>query len=237
MSSHKHANGYNITPALLSQIYRDLSELFDGKVVIIGGRAVNIYCAKDKRNTDDLDVVVRIGSNLTTRDIQERLIEYNFSPAKESFNPENGFYQLQHRSGVKIDIYLLREGEQRESWPISGIPKIDIIDNAVERQLPTGDRVYIVDPVRLVLMKFNSHRPQDIEDIGNIISSLYSSFDDFLEEGGGIIYSYVKMGFGEFGKEYVDKKYSDVISLLEGIYNKKIHEDDTIFLKQARRIR
>ena len=73
-------------------------------------------------------------------------------------------------SGVKIDLYILYDGEERAEWPVSGIPKEDIINSAKEVEIK-NTYVKVVDPVLLVLMKYNAGREKDYIDIAKINNS------------------------------------------------------------------
>ncbi|MGC8538936.1 MAG: hypothetical protein ACP5MK_03660, partial [Candidatus Micrarchaeia archaeon] len=75
-------------------------------------------------------------------------------------------------TGIKIDIYYSRD--------VSGIP-IDIIAKTAEvKEIARESKVKVVNPAVLIAMKINSGRPKDIEDIKNIISSLYKNPRDIV---------------------------------------------------------
>jgi hypothetical protein len=225
------SRSYNITPAMLSEIVNELKSVFGNNVVVIGGRATNIYCAKDKRPTDDLDIVVK--TKMSPEEAFNKLVEHNFIQEKKNINKDMRFVQFLYGStGIKVDIYILYEGEKREEWPISGIPKSDIIKNALDIELSNKEKVKVVDPVRLVLMKLNAGRPKDYQDIANIISHVYGSFEKFLngtEKLPGakkIIENYLKEKLISEGKkieeasEELSERYESIEYILRSIYEK-----------------
>ena len=167
------AQKYNITASTLIQIYKDLEGVFgEGNVVIIGGRAVNILCSKDHRYTNDLDIVA--ATNLSFEEINRKLWENGFVAddyGKVLHEHPTKYTKYIHKlSGVKIDLYILYDGEERAEWPVSGIPKEDIINSAKEVEIK-NTYVKVVDPVLLVLMKYNAGREKDYIDIAKINNS------------------------------------------------------------------
>ena len=143
------AQKYNITASTLIQIYKDLEGVFgEGNVVIIGGRAVNILCSKDHRYTNDLDIVA--ATNLSFGEINRKLWENGFVAddyGKVLHEHPTKYTKYIHKlSGVKIDLYILYDGEERAEWPVSGIPKEDIINSAKEVEIK-NTYVKVVDPV------------------------------------------------------------------------------------------
>ena len=101
--------GYNIKDTTLVQIYRSLEEVFgEGNVVIIGGRAVNIYCSKNKRNTEDIDIVVK--TDLSSEELNKKLNENGFLP--ENVGEKDSTQYIYKGSGIKIDFYILKPGKE-----------------------------------------------------------------------------------------------------------------------------
>ena len=211
------AQKYNITAPTLIQIYKGLEEVFgEGNVVIIGGRAVNILCSKDHRYTNDLDIVV--ATNLSFEEMSKKLWENRF--VAEDYGkvlPERSTKYIHVLSGVKIDLYILHPGEKRAERPISGIPKEDIMNYAKEVEIK-NTYVKVADPVRLVLMKYNTSREKDYIDIAKIITHVYGGFGAFEKEAKPIIKSYLR----EAGEE---NKLDYTIELLKKIYEKYKYEE------------
>jgi len=211
------AQKYNITAPTLIQIYKGLEEVFgEGNVVIIGGRAVNILCSKDHRYTNDLDIVV--ATNLSFEEMSKKLRENSFEAKVLSERSTKYIHVL---SGVKIDLYILHPGEKRAEWPISGIPKEDIMNYAKEVEIK-NTYVKVADPVRLVLMKYNTSREKDYIDIAKIITHVYSGFGAFEKEAKPIIESYLR----ESGEE---NKLDYTIELLKKIYEEYKDKSDLVF--------
>jgi len=214
------AQKYNITAPTLIQIYKGLEEVFgEGNVVIIGGRAVNILCSKDYRYTEDIDVVV--STNLNPKDINKKLLENGFVPEYGEKLSEHFTKYIDRSSGVKVDLYILYNGEERAERPISGIYKEDIINSAKEVQIKKA-HVKVVDPVLLVLMKYDAGREKDYIDIAKIITHVYGGFGAFEKEAKPIIESYLR----EAGEE---NKLDYTIELLKKIYEEYKDKSDVVF--------
>ncbi len=157
------------------------------------------------------------------------------------------FVQLLYGStGIKVDIYVLYKGEERGERPISGMPKSDIIKNALDMELSNKEKLKVVDPVRLVLMKLNAGRPKDYQDIANIISHVYGSFEKFLngtEKLPGakkIIEDYLKEQLISEGikikeaNEELSKRYESIEYTLRSIYE-RYQEDYGYELKKLKK--
>jgi predicted nucleotidyltransferase len=213
---------YNITPKTLIEIVKELEEVFGKRnVVIIGGRATNIYCSKDYRDTDDIDIVVKSGTSFEK--LNDILINKGYLHISDGSDIHSTQYE---RNGVKIDLYVLYPGEDRTERPVSYIPKEDIIKNA-ERKEIDGKEVRVVDPVRLVLMKYNSRRKQDLIDIANVIDHVFGNFYKFIEEAEPIIKEYLN----ESG---MMNRYPMVVSQIEKIYsNQDVKSDYDRAVKQT----
>ncbi|MFP3289374.1 MAG: hypothetical protein RXO35_03015 [Candidatus Micrarchaeota archaeon] len=208
------AQKYNITAPTLIQIYKGLEEVFgEGNVVIIGGRAVNILCSKDYRYTEDIDVVVR--TNLDFEEINKRLLENGFVPEYGKKLSEHFTKYIDRSTGVKVDLYILHDGEERAEWPVSGIPKEDIIKFAKEVEIKKA-HVKVVNPVLLVLMKYNANREKDYIDIAKIITHVYGDFDAFEKEAIPIIEGYLKES--ERSEQDINNEIKNIIGRLRAIY-------------------
>jgi len=227
------AQKYNITASTLIQIYKDLEGVFgEGNVVIIGGRAVNILCSKDHRYTNDLDIVA--ATNLSFEEINRKLWENGFVAddyGKVLHEHPTKYTKYIHKlSGVKIDLYILYDGEERAEWPVSGIPKEDIINSAKEVEIK-NTYVKVVDPVLLVLMKYNAGRENDYIDIAKIITHVYHADFGAFENGAiPIIKGYLK----ESGKneQDINNEIKNIIGFLRAIYKEYRDISDLILAER-----
>jgi predicted nucleotidyltransferase len=219
------AQKYNITASTLIQIYKDLEGVFgEGNVVIIGGRAVNILCSKDHRYTNDLDIVA--ATNLSFEEMNRKLWENGFVADDYGKVLHGHSTKYIHKlSGVKIDLYIFYGGEKRAEWPISGIPKEDIMNHAKEVEIK-NTYVKVVDPVLLVLMKYNANREKDYIDIAKIITHVYrGDFGAFEKKAKPIIESYLKES-GEENKSDINNRINYTIELLKKIYEEYKDKSD-----------
>ena len=226
------AQKYNITASTLIQIYKSLEKVFgEGNVVIIGGRAVNILCSKDHRYTDDLDIVA--ATNLSFEEVNRKLLENGFIPEYGKELSERFTKYIDRSSGVKVDLYILYNEEKRAEWPVSGIPKEDIINSAKEVEIKKV-HVKVVDPVLLVLMKYNAGRQNDYVDIAKIITHVYhADFGAFEKEARPIIEGYLK----ESGKseQDINNAIENTIGFLRVIYKEYRNISDISDLVLAKR--
>jgi len=220
---------YNISAQTLIQIYKSLEEVFgEGNVVIIGGRAVNILCSKDYRYTEDIDVVVR--TNLDFEEINKRLLENGFVPEHGEELSEHFTKYIDRSTGIQIDLYILYDGEERAERPVSGVPKEDIIKFAKEVEIKKA-HVKVVNPVLLVLMKYNAHRERDYIDIAKIITHVYhGDFDAFEKEAIPIIEGYLKES--ERSEQDINNETNNAIRLLRVIYREYKNKSDLVLTER-----
>ncbi|MEM3455592.1 MAG: nucleotidyltransferase [Candidatus Micrarchaeia archaeon] len=163
----------DISASDLKSIYEGLTYVF-GKhgVVIIGGRAVNIYCFNNKRDTHDIDVVVsenptKIGN------LYEKATEKDFSVEKDG----SDIKFIDNKTGAQIDFFY------KEA--VGGINTQDILrrDSAMERPLTKNGTVRVIHPALLILIKYSAGRDKDWQDIANLIRNLYNnSPEEFIKE-------------------------------------------------------
>jgi hypothetical protein len=172
MAVFKNNKEIDIPVSVLEEIYDRLSESLGEQPVFIGGRAVNILCSKNKRPTNDIDLVIK----------------NNPEPKKETLI-ENGFLidsskgkitQLYDReSGVRIDLYYNK--------PINGIPIDFIEDHSLEMKLKNSV-VRVVEPSLLMIMKLETGREQDIRDVEAILDKFYNSkINVYLEKEADVL--------------------------------------------------
>ncbi len=158
----------NIPIGIVEDIYERLTESFGEMPVFIGGRAVNILCSKNKRPTNDIDLVVK-----------------NNPEPRKNIIIENGFFIEPSKSGkitqlydtendVKIDLYYNK--------PVNGIP-IEFIEKHSLSVKLKNDVVRVVEPSLLLLMKLDAGREQDMRDVQVILETFYNSkIENYLEK-------------------------------------------------------
>lgn len=162
-----------------AEIYDRIAGIFGGNTVVIGGRAVNLLCYNNQRNTHDIDVVIDPKSK---PDEKVGMIQSSgFSIERDS----NGRMKslIDNRSGVSVDLYYRKE--------VGGIKIEDIIGTSVLKTESIGGHVYkfmVADPLVLILMKraaWNSDRNErsgrmDSKDIMNLIQNQYGNPANFF---------------------------------------------------------
>ncbi|MDE1855499.1 MAG: nucleotidyltransferase [Candidatus Micrarchaeota archaeon] len=165
----------------IKDIYDRLSDIF-GKddVVIIGGRAVNIYCFNSKRDTHDVDVVVSKKPS-EIEDFDVKALEMGMIPRTQGSEivGVNDNY-----SGAQIDFFYKDN--------VGGVERSDILETALERTLTKEGTVRVVHPGYLVLIKYTAGRDKDWDDIRNIMRNMYNSSPaKFFKEEEGKIRKYI----------------------------------------------
>ncbi|MEM4097865.1 MAG: nucleotidyltransferase [Candidatus Micrarchaeaceae archaeon] len=161
----------DISASALKSIYDRLTGIFgEYGVVIIGGRAVNIYCFNNKRDTHDIDVVV--SENPTKIDnLYEKADKNGFFVEKDG----SDIKFIDNKTGAQIDFFYKEE--------VGGIKTRDILDSAMERPLTKNGTVRVIHPALLVLNKYSAGRNKDWQDIANLIRNLYNnSPEEFINE-------------------------------------------------------
>ena len=173
---------YNIKPYQLDSIYERLQSIFDD-IVIIGGRAVNIYCSNNKRSTHDIDVVVGFGNPKNGSDaIKEKALQSGFM-----YEESGGLVRklVDKETDISIDLYY--------SKPISNIELFDIIKYSQKRTMGSqGAIVNVVHPALLILMKMQSNRQKDRNDVYNLIDNLYGQPELFMQKENKILSMYLE---------------------------------------------
>ncbi len=173
---------YNIKPYQLDDIYERLHGIFDD-IIIIGGRAVNIYCSNNKRNTHDIDVVVGFGNSKNGSDaIKEKALQSSFM-----YEESKGLVKklIDRETNISIDLYY--------SKSISNIELSDIIKYSQKRTMGSqGTIVNVVHPALLILMKMQSNRQKDKNDIYNLIDNLYGQPERFMQKENKMLSMYLE---------------------------------------------
>ncbi len=173
---------YNIKPYQLDDIYERLHGIFDD-IIIIGGRAVNIYCSNNKRNTHDIDVVVGFGNSKNGSDaIKEKALQSSFM-----YEESKGLVKklIDRETNISIDLYY--------SKSISNIELSDIIKYSQKRTMGSqGTIVNVVQPALLILMKMQSNRQKDKNDIYNLIDNLYGQPERFMQKENKMLSMYLE---------------------------------------------
>lgn len=177
----------------------DHSRFFEyNKVVVVGGRAVNILTYKSDRYSPDVDVVVDVYRN----DIIEKyaaLAEKAGFVVKHVYNRERHdksiglIYPLEGGKEIKFDVY--HKGMEF----IGAVPIKYVLDTAVgihlyirEREMNHGPKLWVdvSSPCTTIIMKFNvwvkmgsMTENKDALDIINVIRNHYreSTVDSFVE--------------------------------------------------------
>ena len=173
---------YNIKPYQLDSIYERLQNIFDD-IIIIGGRAVNIYCSNNKRGTHDIDVVVGFENSKNGSDaIKEKALQSGFM-YEESKDLVKKI--IDKETGISIDLYYTK--------PISNIELSDIIKYSQKRTMGhRGAIVNVVHPALLILMKMQSNRQKDRNDVYNLIDNLYGQPELFMQKENQILSMYLE---------------------------------------------
>ncbi|MCL4389678.1 MAG: hypothetical protein M1528_02445 [Candidatus Marsarchaeota archaeon] len=200
MPLYSRSRSVDISISQFSDIYDRLGAAFGEPVTVIGGRAVNLLCFHNKRDTNDIDVVISPVkfSRESLRNpefyshVRERLIENGFV-VDSSSAPLGKIVDME--SGIRIDLYFSRD--------ISGVPISDIIEGSTEISLPVGKKtanIRVASPVHLIIMKYNTfisdgkgsggRQGKDGADMRNIISNHYRTPENFLNVEGAKLAEY-----------------------------------------------
>ncbi len=214
MEEHRSAESrknFDIELPSFADAYLRLKSTFaERKVVITGGRAVNLHTNESTRRSSDVDVVV----DAYAGELEDfaRLAEGNgFKAEVGTYTREKnapGIRLTDNKTGIKFDVY------HRKMGYLSGIPIADILDTAVstsrdiaimEEKIGTSKVNFdVAAPGVILIMKFNtwvdrgeSALPQgkDALDFINILGDQYDNkIDAFIEKWRPAIAGYVVRG-------------------------------------------
>ena len=162
-------------------IYDRLTGIFGENTVVIGGRAVNLLCYNNRRDTHDIDVVIEPRANPETK--VGIILGSGFSIIRDKHNKIKTL--VDDATGVSVDLYWKRD--------VGGIRIEDIIETSVSKDEAIGGRVYrlkVAAPLALILMKhsaWNTDRRgagprggKDADDIRALIQNQYGTPANFF---------------------------------------------------------
>ena len=171
---NKLNNNEDVTINQLLEVYDKLTKIFGESPVIIGGKAINFLCKKNRRATKDIDLVISDNkiSDIKIKDcsdpesIVSKLIAEGF---ELKWNKNNSTLKSLNYQGVDIDLYYSR--------PLNGICIEDIIkfkrkSNNIKK---SSNPIYFANPVIMLLMKYDSNRDKDKEDVDRLLDTYWES--------------------------------------------------------------
>ncbi len=174
---NKLNNNEDVTINQLLEVYDKLTKIFGESPVIIGGKAINFLCKKNRRATKDIDLVISNNkiSDIKIKDcsdpesIVSKLIAEGF---ELKWNKNNSTLKSLNYQGVDIDLYYSR--------PLNGICIEDIIkfkrkSNNIKK---SSNPIYFANPVIMLLMKYDSNRDKDKEDVDRLLDTYWKSNTD-----------------------------------------------------------
>ncbi len=174
---NKLNNNEDVTINQLLEVYDKLTKIFGESPVIIGGKAINFLCKKNRRATKDIDLVISDNkiSDIKIKDcsdpesIVSKLIAEGF---ELKWNKNNSTLKSLNYQGVDIDLYYSR--------PLNGICIEDIIkfkrkSNNIKK---SSNPIYFANPVIMLLMKYDSNRDKDKEDVDRLLDTYWKSNTD-----------------------------------------------------------
>jgi hypothetical protein len=163
----------DVKVSTLFEVYYELSNIFNKPPIIIGGKAINLLCEKNRRPTKDIDLVLDIDMSKITEDIKNKLIDNGFII---NYDSNNNIKNLEYE-GIYVDLYYLR--------PINGIAIKYIVENKQEINIIRSSTLtlYVASPPIMLLMKFDSNREKDREDVKRLLDTYYGGkLGIFLKE-------------------------------------------------------
>lgn len=211
---------------VLSDVVTYLETLYqqEGKVVIIGGRAVNLQCFNSSRPTHDVDVLVPRG--LTKQDLMHRLPNKDNSPNEyfecngeiSAVSKSKMYYHSDATSTpVELDFYYPHYKSKNDfrtpSTSIGGT--IPVPMEAIFKETETvkiGKMSFTVPKLEvLMVMKYNTWRERnrsgtysrDMEDMKNMIRN---------HGNGAMDFTILMYGIGSFMEKYIPEKKIEVLN-------------------------
>ncbi len=213
MEEHRSAESrknFDIELPSFADAYLRLKSAFaERKVVITGGRAVNLHTNESTRRSSDVDVIVDAFAGELEGFV--KLAESEGFETEDTYNREKGapgIRLIDKRTQIKFDVY------HKGMAPLSGVPIKDILGTAVSTSRDiaimedkTGTSKVNFDvaaPGVILIMKFNTWvdrgeaaTPQgkDALDFINIMGDQYDNkIDAFIERWRQTIRDYVAKG-------------------------------------------
>jgi len=169
--------------------YLRLEKMFGtGKVLFIGGRAVNLICEMNQRPTHDIDVAVSVPKD-KIEDIKRKAIENGFIVPKGEGSKVNKLeLMISGNTLMQIDLYYDR--------PISGIPIWYLFETSTEIKKSQSNKTYkfkVVNPGVLTVLKFFAYTEADKNSIEKherdikLLLDTYNGIDNFFSKFGDVI--------------------------------------------------
>jgi predicted nucleotidyltransferase component of viral defense system len=163
---------YNISITEFHDIVNQISDIFgQANVLIIGGRAVNLYCYNNQRFTNDIDITLKLDEGKDLMDYKEKLFEAGFLYLEKS---KASFVACNYNE-IKIDFYTA---------DLNKISVNDMMATATtisERRGGTELSFNVISPALLVWNKwvaYNSRKQEgnkDLIDIQNLLEQRYKN--------------------------------------------------------------
>jgi hypothetical protein len=157
-------------------------------VVLIGGRAINLLCEMNQRQTHDIDLIIIVPQD-EDNNIKRKAIENGFIIPKDQGNKLSKLELIISPSKImQIDLYYDR--------PISGIPISYILETSIEIEKSQNKKTYkfrVANPGVLLVLKFFAYNESDNENKdkhGRDIKALldnYKGVDNFFSKFGDVI--------------------------------------------------
>ncbi len=168
----------------------------NAKPILIGGRAINLYCFKDTRPTNDMDFVLKLSDATVLENLKN---DFTFNSLEVRFN-SNGkeFNLLDLETGVKIDLYYSR--------PINNFPLEHVTKYSITYPIQLNHETHnisIASIPTLVVLKLYTGREKDREDVYHLIKNNYIDLKQFIED------EKTRIEFNDIEKEMMhDFRYS-----------------------------
>ncbi len=226
-NGNSESRKYYIPPVVLVDILDKVRELYGTDAVLVGGRARNVITGGRTRDSEDVDVVVKIDpSRLTVQGV--RAMEQEAYKLGFTHFGGDGTRLLYDNSmltfTVKIDVHFnpgedssgIYEDSIKATGRLSGIPIKKILRRAGIVPIYADDvqvPAMVAAPWQLIIMKYNVLRNDreeaelyHREDLVKLIEQQYGSVNAFVAKERGRLESYIAqriMGKGASYHPYV----------------------------------
>jgi hypothetical protein len=206
----------NIPVVAMADIYQRLSETFGDKGVIIGGRAVNLLCFHNQRQTNDVDYVV--DSRANPEALAKRAVENGFTLIRDERTNKLLALSDKHwtdgeNKPIRIDLYFTRD---------IGVVGLDEITSTAVRVRAVDQEIRVAAPHMLILMKYQTwmsdnrgrgkRRGKDGEDLKNIITNIYGTPEKLFEKEQAKLSSHINEGMWNTFKSDINSIFNSTLS-------------------------
>ncbi|MCL5089886.1 MAG: hypothetical protein M1382_01805 [Candidatus Marsarchaeota archaeon] len=165
----------NISVDRFVDIYERLKRVFDKDVVVIGGRAVNLYCFKDTRKTNNINMVV-YQPDISMKELDPKLIKNDFV---RDFSDSKNLLIMDIKDkilGVEVNVHY--------SGLLNDVPLSHVIKYANNYQIITtkGNYQIKIASIPTIIALKATGRTKDNKDIRDLLNNYYNgNANEFLE--------------------------------------------------------